>query len=125
MINSATPESTTRSGISRTAAHLKDSLAIDIGRRLGATWVVSRKVPAHRRARSAGIAAKLVEVATGDRAANRQGRRHIDNIFALQGRIVFELTQGLNLALQGTEESRASSARRRFRWPRTKVTHAA
>jgi tetratricopeptide (TPR) repeat protein len=84
-----------------TDSHLNDSLAIDIARRLGATWVVvggyQRLGPVVR------ITASFVEVATGQvrRTVKLDGR--IDDIFALQDKIVFELSQGLNVALKGTE----------------------
>jgi serine/threonine protein kinase/tetratricopeptide (TPR) repeat protein len=84
-----------------TDSHLNDSLAIDIGRRLGATWVVvggyQRIGPVVR------ITASFVEVATGQvrRTVKLDGR--IEDIFALQDKIVFELSQGLNVALRGTE----------------------
>ena len=84
-----------------TDAHLNDSLAIDIGRRLGATWVV---VGGYQRlATMIRITANFVEVATGEvkRTVKVDGR--IDDIFALQDKIVYELTQGLNVALQGSE----------------------
>ncbi|CAN5871949.1 serine/threonine-protein kinase [soil metagenome] len=84
-----------------TDAHLNDSLAIDIGRRLGATWVV---VGGYQRLNTMiRITANFVEVATGEvqRTVKVDGR--IDDIFALQDKIVYELTQGLNVALQGTE----------------------
>ena len=49
------------------------------------------------------ITANIVEVATGavKRTVKVDGR--IDDIFALQDKIVFELSQGLNVALRGTE----------------------
>jgi serine/threonine protein kinase/tetratricopeptide (TPR) repeat protein len=84
-----------------TDAHLKDSLAIDIGRRLGATWVV---VGGYQRIGAVvRITANFVEVATGEvrRTVKVDGR--IDDIFALQDKIVFELSQGLNVVLKGTE----------------------
>ena len=84
-----------------TDAHLNDSLAIDIGRRLGATWVV---VGGYQRLGSVvRITANFVEVATGEvrRTVKVDGR--IDDIFALQDKIVFELSQGLNVVLKGTE----------------------
>ena len=84
-----------------TDAHLNDSLAIDIGRRLGAAWVV---VGGYQRLGSTiRITANFVEVATGEvqRTVKVDGR--IDDIFALQDKIVYELTQGLNVALQGSE----------------------
>jgi serine/threonine protein kinase/Tfp pilus assembly protein PilF len=84
-----------------TDAHLNDSLAIDIGRRLGATWVVvggfQRIGPRVR------ITANFVEVASGavKRTVKLDGA--IDEIFALQDKIVYELSQGLNVALRGTD----------------------
>jgi non-specific serine/threonine protein kinase len=84
-----------------TDAHLNDSLAIDIGRRLGATWVIvggfQRIGPMLR------ITANFVDVASGEvrRTVKVDGR--VDDIFALQDRIVFELTQGLNVVLRGSE----------------------
>jgi tetratricopeptide (TPR) repeat protein len=80
---------------------LKDSLAIDIGHRLGATWVV---VGGYQRLGDrVRITANFVQVATGEvrRTVKVDGR--IDDIFALQDKIVFELSQGLNVVLQGTE----------------------
>jgi serine/threonine protein kinase/tetratricopeptide (TPR) repeat protein len=84
-----------------TDAHLNDSLAIDIGRRLGATWVV---VGGYQRIGAVvRITANFVEVATGEvrRTVKVDGR--IDDIFALQDKIVFELSQGLHVVLKGTE----------------------
>jgi non-specific serine/threonine protein kinase len=84
-----------------TDAHLNDALAIDIGRRLGATWVVvggfQRMGPMLR------ITSNFVDVASGEvrRTVKVDGR--VDDIFGLQDRIVFELTQGLNVALRGSE----------------------
>jgi serine/threonine protein kinase/tetratricopeptide (TPR) repeat protein len=84
-----------------TDAHLNDSLAIDIGRRLGATWVVvggyQRSGPMLR------ITANFVDVATGELRGTVKVDGKIEDIFALQDRIVYELSQGLNLALQGSE----------------------
>ena len=82
-------------------AHLNDSRAIDLGRRLGATWVV---VGAFQRMGALiRITANFVEVATGTvrRTVKVDGR--IEEIFALQDKIVFELSQGLNVVLRGTE----------------------
>jgi tetratricopeptide (TPR) repeat protein len=84
-----------------TDAHLNDSLTIDIGRRLGATWVV---VGGFQRMGSlVRITANFVEVASADvqRTVKVDGR--IEDIFALQDKIVYELTQGLNVALRGSE----------------------
>ena len=80
---------------------LDESLAIDIGRRLGATWVVVGGF--QRMGELVRITANFVDVATGavKRTVKVDGR--IGDIFALQDKIVFELSQGLNLALRGTE----------------------
>jgi serine/threonine protein kinase/Tfp pilus assembly protein PilF len=84
-----------------TDAHLNDSLAIDIGRRLGATWVV---VGGYQRLGGlVRITANFVEVATGELRGTVKVDGKIDEIFALQDRIVYELSQGLNVALQGSE----------------------
>jgi non-specific serine/threonine protein kinase len=82
-------------------AHLDESLAIDIGRRLGATWVV---VGGYQRlGELVRITANFVDVETGEvrRTVKVDGR--IGDIFALQDKIVYELSQGLNVALRGTE----------------------
>ncbi|MEO6213265.1 MAG: protein kinase [Vicinamibacterales bacterium] len=82
-------------------AHLNDALAIDIGRRLGATWVVvggyQRIGPLVR------ITANFVEVATGALRGTVKVDGTIQEIFALQDKIVYELSHGLNVALQGSE----------------------
>ena len=84
-----------------TDAHLKDSLAIDIGRRLGATWVV---VGGYQRIASVvRITATVVEIATGAVTRTVKVDGKIDDIFELQDKIVFEVSQGLNVALRGTE----------------------
>jgi serine/threonine protein kinase/tetratricopeptide (TPR) repeat protein len=84
-----------------TDAHLNDSLAIDIGRRLGATWVLVGGF--QRIGTSVRITANFVDVATGavERTVKVDGA--INDIFGLQDKIVFELSQGLNVALRGTE----------------------
>jgi len=82
-------------------AHLDESLAIDVGRRLGATWVVVGGF--QRLGELVRITANFVDVETGEvrRTVKVDGR--IGDIFALQDKIVFELSQGLNVALRGTE----------------------
>jgi non-specific serine/threonine protein kinase len=78
-----------------------ESLAIDIGRRLGATWVVAGGF--QRLGDQVRITANFVQVQSGEvrRTVKVDGR--IGDIFALQDKIVFDLTQGLNLELRGTE----------------------
>ncbi len=82
-------------------ASLDESLAIDIGRRLGATWVVVGGF--QKMGDLVRITANFVEVATGTvrRTVKVDGR--VGDIFALQDKIVYELSQGLNLVLRGTE----------------------
>jgi non-specific serine/threonine protein kinase len=81
--------------------NLDESLAIDVGRRLGATWVVVggfQKIGEMVR-----ITAHFLDVATGTikRTVKVDGR--VGDIFALQDKIVYDLSQGLNLVLRGTE----------------------
>jgi len=80
---------------------LDESLAIDIGRRLGATWVVVGGF--QRIGELIRITAHFVEVATGASRQTVKVDGRIGDIFSLQDKIVFELSQGLNLALRGTE----------------------
>jgi eukaryotic-like serine/threonine-protein kinase len=82
-------------------ANVDDTLAIDIGRRLGATWVVVGGF--QKMAEMVRITANFLDVATGTirRTVKVDGR--VGDIFALQDKIVYELSQGLNLVLRGTE----------------------
>jgi len=82
-------------------ANLNDSLAIDIGRRLGATWVVVGGF--QRMGDLVRITANFVETATGEVRNTVKVDGTINDIFSLQDRIVYGLSQGLNLALRGTE----------------------
>ncbi|MBA2302248.1 MAG: protein kinase [Acidobacteria bacterium] len=82
-------------------AHLNEGLAIDIGRRLGATWVVTGGY--QRLGTMIRITANFVDVSTGEVQRTVKVDGKIDDIFALQDKIVYELTQGLNVVLQGTE----------------------
>jgi non-specific serine/threonine protein kinase len=83
------------------STQVNDALAIEIGRRLGASWVVTggyqRLGPMIR------ITANFVDIATGEVQRTVKVDGKIEDIFALQDKIVYELTQGLNLSLQGTE----------------------
>jgi tetratricopeptide (TPR) repeat protein/predicted Ser/Thr protein kinase len=80
---------------------LDEGLAIDIGRRLGATWVVVGGF--QKMGELVRITAHFLDVATGTvrRTVKVDGR--VTDIFALQDKIVFEIGQGLNLVLRGTE----------------------
>jgi tetratricopeptide (TPR) repeat protein len=77
-----------------------DRVAIEIGRRIGATWMVSGAF--QRLGEMIRITAQFLEVASGQvlRTVKVDGR--LDAIFELQDRIVFELSQGLNLALDSS-----------------------
>jgi tetratricopeptide (TPR) repeat protein len=78
-----------------------ERLGIEIGRRLGAAWIVGGGY--QRMGERIRITAELLDVATGHllRTVKVDGR--IEEIFALQDRIVYELGQGLNLALGPAE----------------------
>jgi tetratricopeptide (TPR) repeat protein len=80
---------------------LDDSLAIDIGRRLGATWVVVGGF--QRLGELVRITANFVDVGSGEVRQTVKVDGRIGDIFALQDKIVYELSHGLNLALKGTE----------------------
>ena len=82
-------------------AQLDESLAIDIGRRLGATWVVVGGF--QRLGDLVRITANVVSVESGQVKKTVKVDGRIGDIFALQDKIVFDLTQGLNVALRGTE----------------------
>jgi adenylate cyclase len=82
-------------------AHLDESLAIDIGRRLGATWVVVGGF--QRLGERVRITANFVDIETGEVKRTVKVDGQIGDIFALQDKIVYELSQGLNLALRGTD----------------------
>jgi serine/threonine protein kinase/Tfp pilus assembly protein PilF len=82
------------------AAAMDDRFAIEIGRGLGARWIVSG---GYQRAGSQlRITAHIVEVATGVTLRTVKIDGAIADIFSLQDRIVFELTQGLDLQLAGS-----------------------
>ena len=77
-----------------------DHFAIEIGRGLGARWIVSGAF--QRLGESIRITARFVEVATGAVQRNVKIDGRLSDIFALQDRIVFELTQDLNLTLEAS-----------------------
>jgi tetratricopeptide (TPR) repeat protein len=78
-----------------------DRFAIDIGRGLGARWIVAGGY--QRFGTEIRITARFVEVATGAVLRNVKIDGALADIFRLQDRIVFELTQGLQLELAGSE----------------------
>ena len=80
---------------------LDDTLAIDIGRRLGATWVVVGGF--QRLGDTIRITANFVDIGTGEVRNTVKVDGRIGEIFELQDKIVYELSRGLNLALRGSE----------------------
>ena len=75
-----------------------DKFAIEIGRGLGARWIVAGAF--QRQGPRLRITARFVEVDTGAVLRNVKIDGGLDDIFALQDRIVFELTQDLKLTLE-------------------------
>jgi serine/threonine protein kinase/tetratricopeptide (TPR) repeat protein len=75
-----------------------DRLAIELGRGLGARWIVSGAY--QRIGESIRITARFVEISTGAVLRNVKIDGRLSDIFSLQDRIVFELTQDLNLTLE-------------------------
>ena len=80
---------------------LDDRFAIEIGRGLGARWIVAGGY--QRFGTEIRITARFVEVATGVVLRNVKIDGALADIFRLQDRIVFELTQGLQVELAGSE----------------------
>jgi tetratricopeptide (TPR) repeat protein len=83
------------------AESLDDRFAIDIGRGLGARWIVAGGY--QRFGTDIRITARFVEVANGVVLRNVKIDGPLADIFRLQDRIVFELTQGLQLELARAE----------------------
>ena len=81
-----------------------EHLPIEIGRRLGAWWVVSGAY--QRLGERIRVTVQIVEVLTGKliRTVKVDGR--VDEIFELQDRIVFDVSRGLDLKL-GREDAEA------------------
>jgi TolB-like protein/Tfp pilus assembly protein PilF len=77
-----------------------DRAALEIGRRIGATWIVAGAY--QRLGPMVRITAQFLEVATGQALRTVKVDGQIAQIFDLQDRIVFELSQGLDLALDDT-----------------------
>ena len=79
-----------------------DRVAIDLGRRLGAWWVVGGAY--QRLGRRIRITAQVIEVLTGALRKTVKIDGSIDELFELQDRIVFELSRGLDLKV-GRDEA--------------------
>lgn len=78
-----------------------DRIAIEVGRVLGASWIVAggyQRVGGQIR-----MTARLVDITTGALATTVKIDGLLTELFALQDRIVFELTQWLDLGLARSE----------------------
>ena len=78
-----------------------DSLAIEIGRRLGAWWIVSGAY--QRIGERIRITAQLLEVLNGTLLRTVKIDGTVSEIFELQDRIVFDLSRSLNVKLEKAE----------------------
>jgi tetratricopeptide (TPR) repeat protein len=83
------------------APRLDDRVAIEIGRRLGATWIVGGGY--QRMGDLIRITAQFVDVGTGELVRTVKADGPMGDIFTLQDTIVYELSQGLNLHLGFSE----------------------
>ncbi|MFY9558489.1 MAG: protein kinase [Blastocatellia bacterium] len=78
-----------------------ESIAIDIGRRLAASWILGGGY--QRIGEMIRITARVIDVNTGEVVRTVKIDGKITEIFSLQDKIVYELSRGLNLEL-GTSE---------------------
>jgi tetratricopeptide (TPR) repeat protein len=83
------------------AEDFDETFAIDVGRRLGAAWLIGGGY--QRVGEMLRITARFIDVRTGVVVKTVKIDGKISEIFNLQDRIVYELSQGLNLEL-GTSE---------------------
>ncbi len=81
-----------------------EGVAIDIGRRLGASWIIAGGY--QRIGEMIRITARFIDVESGTLLKTVKIDGRITEIFDLQDKIVYELSQGLNLQL-GTSEINA------------------
>jgi TolB-like protein/predicted Ser/Thr protein kinase len=81
--------------------HSGDSLAVEIGRRLGAWWVVSGAY--QRLGDRIRITAQVVEVLKGTLIRTVKIDGKVSDIFELQDRIVFDLSRSLDMKLGKAE----------------------
>jgi tetratricopeptide (TPR) repeat protein/predicted Ser/Thr protein kinase len=78
-----------------------DKATLEIGRRIGATWIVAGAF--QRLGSTVRITAQFLDVASGEVLRTVKVDGQTDQIFDLQDRIVFELSQGLDLALDPSD----------------------
>ncbi|HSF24025.1 MAG TPA: FlgO family outer membrane protein [Blastocatellia bacterium] len=84
-------------------ADSEEAVAIDIGRRLGARWILTGGY--QRMAEMIRITARVIDVNSGEVVLTVKIDGGISEIFALQDKIVYELSQGLNLEIDTSELS--------------------
>jgi len=84
-----------------------ETVAIDIGRRLAASWILGGGY--QRIAEMIRITARVIDVNTGEVVRTVKIDGNIKEIFDLQDKIVYELSQGLNLELGTSEISEIAS----------------
>lgn len=87
---------------------LDEKFAMDLGRRLGATWIVSGGY--QRVGEMIRITARLISVETGALLKTVKIDGKIGEIFNLQDRVVLELSEGLNLTVGHSEMSEIEKA---------------
>jgi tetratricopeptide (TPR) repeat protein/predicted Ser/Thr protein kinase len=87
--------------LSGEVAAFNERLAIDIGRRLLATWIVGGGY--QRMGDAIRITAHLLDVRTGVLLRTVKLDGALTDMFALQDRVVYELSSGLNLELADSE----------------------
>ena len=80
---------------------LDERMSIEVGRQLGATWLVSGGY--QRLGDLIRITARFVEVGSGAVVRTVKIDGAISDIFSLQDKIVFGLSQGMNLTLDDSE----------------------
>jgi serine/threonine protein kinase/Flp pilus assembly protein TadD len=78
-----------------------ESVAIDVGRRLAASWILGGGY--QRIGEMIRITARVIDVNTGEVVRTVKIDGNINEIFTLQDKIVYELSQGLNLELATSE----------------------
>lgn len=78
-----------------------EEFAIDVGKRLGATWIIGGGY--QRIGEMIRITSRFVEVETGKLIKTVKIDGQIAEIFDLQDKIVYELSQGLNVHLDTSE----------------------
>jgi tetratricopeptide (TPR) repeat protein len=87
--------------LARTEVDFSERFAIEVGRRVGATWIVGGGF--QRLGPMVRITAHFLEVGTGRLLRTVKVDGKLEEIFALQDQIVYELGQGLNLSLADSE----------------------